>query len=319
MEKLITLIVACDLKGCIGKKGQIPWRLAADMEIFRKLTIGQSVIMGRKTYNSLPPQFRPLPERQNIVITRESSLNYGNQVTVVNSWNQALESTTNKYVFVIGGADIFRLALPQASRIIKTSVQTIIANGDTFIPEMVALTTPWHKTASLSHPKDVKNEHDFNLEVWDREDHPPPETFYLNSARHLDQLVKMLIISSKGICSFCPQYLPRFHTGGIVTQNTNWQVVNNGWPYKGTSIHLLVIPKRHLTDLTQISQIEWLDLGSIIKKLVTDHSLTGYSLFCRSGNMKQTGATVAHLHFHLLSGQNEDGEGQPIKVKLGFG
>lgn len=318
MEKLITLIVACDLKGCIGEKGHIPWRLAEDMKIFRKLTTGQPIIMGRKTYDSLPPEFRPLPGRQNIVITRESGLNYGDQVTVVHSWGQALKSTTNEHVFVIGGADIFRLALPQANRIIKTSVQTITA-GDTFMPEIVALTTPWHKTASLSHPKDEKNEYDFNLEVWDREDRPPPETFYLNGARHLDQLVQMLIISSKGICSFCPEYLTQFHTGEIVTQNTNWQIVNNGWPYRGTSVHFLVIPKRHLTDLTQISPAEWLDLSSVIKKLVTDYSLTGYSLFCRSGNMKQTGATVAHLHFHLLSGQNEDGKGQPIKVKLGFG
>lgn len=319
MQRNITIIAACDHNGCIGKNRQVPWRLAEDMKIFRELTTGYPVIMGRKTYESLPPTFRPLPGRQNIVITRRDNLDYGDQVTIVQSLEQALVSTgAAKHIFVIGGADIFRLALPEAKRIILTSVQTTIESGDIFMPELISLALPWHKVASVSHPQDKNNEYDFNLEVWHRQDYPMAETFYLNSSRYVDQLIRMLTIMSEGICSFCPEHITRFHTGEIVRQTNHWQVVVNGWPYEGAKVHWLIIPKEHLTDLTQISPEAWLELGPIINNLVQAHSLAGYALFCRSGDMRKTSATVAHLHFHLLSGQGKDGDGKPIKVKLGF-
>ncbi len=319
MERNITIIAACDRNGCIGKNGQVPWRLAEDMKIFRELTTDYPVIMGRKTYESLPSTFRPLPGRQNIVITKQNDLDYGDGVTVVQSWEYALASAeADKHIFVIGGADIFRLALSEAKRIILTSVQTTVESGDIFMSELISLTLPWHKVASVSHPQDKNNEHDFNLEVWHRQGYPMTETFYLNSSRYVDQLIRMLTIMSEGICSFCPEHITRFHKGEIVGQTNHWQVVVNGWPYEGTKVHWLIIPKEHLTDLTQISQEAWLEFGPIINNLVQAHNLTGYSVFCRSGEMKKTSATVAHLHFHLLSGQGQDDGGKPIKVKLGF-
>lgn len=132
---MISIIVATDRDGCIGKNGQIPWRLPSDMKRFRNLTIGHTVIMGRKTYESLPERFRPLPNRTNIVISR--SWKCSDYILIANSLEEALlEDSADEECFIIGGGEIYSQALGFANKIHLTEVQTVVTEGSTFFPSL---------------------------------------------------------------------------------------------------------------------------------------------------------------------------------------
>jgi dihydrofolate reductase len=111
----VTLILAAADNGVIGKDGVIPWRIANDMKRFKALTLGKKVVMGRKTWDSLPR--KPLPGRDNIVVTRDASWRADGAVRAA-----SLESALTGEVMVIGGAEIYRAALPFADCIELTEV-----------------------------------------------------------------------------------------------------------------------------------------------------------------------------------------------------
>jgi dihydrofolate reductase len=115
---VITLVVAAARNGVIGKDGAIPWRLSDDLKRFKALTLGHSVVMGRKTWDSLPPKNRPLPGRRNIVVTRDAG--WRSEGAEALSLDQALGQGGE--IFVIGGGEIYRAALPKADRIELTEV-----------------------------------------------------------------------------------------------------------------------------------------------------------------------------------------------------
>jgi dihydrofolate reductase len=115
---MITLVVAAARNGVIGKDGAIPWRLPDDLKRFKALTLGRTVVMGRKTWDSLPPRNRPLPGRRNVVVTRDAGWRAEGAERA--TLEQALAMAD---VFVIGGAEIYRAALPLADRIELTEVQ----------------------------------------------------------------------------------------------------------------------------------------------------------------------------------------------------
>lgn len=132
---IISLIVAAARNGAIGKDGQMLWHLPEDMRYFREVTQGKSVIMGRKTWESLPERFRPLPGRKNIVISRQ--LNYPvNGAHLVASLEAALrESSEEAEVFIIGGAQVYQDALPFAHRVYLTQIDADY-EADVFFPEL---------------------------------------------------------------------------------------------------------------------------------------------------------------------------------------
>ena len=112
----LTLVVAIARNGVIGQDNRLPWHLPEDLAHFKALTTGHAVIMGRKTWASLPPKFRPLPQRLNIVVTRDPAFRADGAV-VVHSLPDAVAAAGDKQAFVIGGAEIYGLALPLAERI----------------------------------------------------------------------------------------------------------------------------------------------------------------------------------------------------------
>jgi dihydrofolate reductase len=117
---MITLVLAMAENGVIGNKGAIPWRIADDMKRFKALTLGKPVVMGRKTWESLPR--KPLPNRVNIVVTRQADWAAGGAVTA-SSLDDALNKTHGAAeVMVIGGGEIYRAALARADRIELTEV-----------------------------------------------------------------------------------------------------------------------------------------------------------------------------------------------------
>ena len=126
---MITLVLAMADNGVIGDKGAIPWRIAADMRRFKALTMGKPVVMGRKTWDSFPK--KPLPGRANIVITRDRNFAAPGAI-VVHSLEDALaraEAEKADEIAIVGGAEIYRAALPLARRIELTEVH-IQAEGD---------------------------------------------------------------------------------------------------------------------------------------------------------------------------------------------
>ena len=132
---MISLIAALARNRAIGKNGQLLWHLPEDMRHFRETTRGKPVIMGRKTWESLPDSFRPLPGRHNIVISRNPAY-VAPGATLVPSLDEAIrEAGDASEVFVIGGAELYRQALPIADCLYLTEIDENFA-GDVFFPEL---------------------------------------------------------------------------------------------------------------------------------------------------------------------------------------
>jgi dihydrofolate reductase len=129
----ITVVAAVTRGGVIGRDGGIPWRIPEDMARFRELTTGHAVVMGRRTWESLPDQFRPLPGRDNVVVTRNPdwSAQGADRAGSVDDALELLESAPR--VFVIGGGEIYAAALPFADELLLTEIDAEI-EGDTTFP-----------------------------------------------------------------------------------------------------------------------------------------------------------------------------------------
>jgi dihydrofolate reductase len=130
----IALVAAVARGGVIGRDGGVPWHLAEDLARFKSLTTGHAVVMGRKTWDSLPERFRPLPGRRNIVVTRDPEWQ-ADGAERAGSLDEALASAAeDARVFVIGGAQIYRQALPLADELLLTEIDLEV-EGDAFFPE----------------------------------------------------------------------------------------------------------------------------------------------------------------------------------------
>lgn len=140
----ITLIAAVADNGCIGKNGGLPWYLPEDLKRFKRLTVGKVVVMGRKTWESLPEKVRPLPERTNVVITRQTEYALPAPVEKFASLEAALTAHRDDEVMVMGGADIYQQAFPSATNLELTCVHQTI-EGDVFFPTMDE--AAWKETA----------------------------------------------------------------------------------------------------------------------------------------------------------------------------
>jgi dihydrofolate reductase len=126
---MIKAIVAMAENRVIGQGGTIPWHLPEDFKFFKATTMGHAILMGRKTYESIG---KPLPGRENIVLSRTMPETYG--VTVIRSLDDLIEPTDGKDLFVIGGEEIYRLLLPRVQELYVTKVPQVI-EGDTHFPD----------------------------------------------------------------------------------------------------------------------------------------------------------------------------------------
>lgn len=149
----IHMIVARSANGVIGKDGDIPWRLRDDMRFFRETTTGNTVVMGRKTFESLR---KPLPNRKNVVITRDRDFE-ADGVTVVHSPEEALKVPRQGDLFVIGGQQIYEAFLPRTDVVYVTEVEAYV-DGDTRFPD---LGSEWQLTELDRHGADADNDHGF--------------------------------------------------------------------------------------------------------------------------------------------------------------
>lgn len=132
---MIALVAAVAKNNCIGKGNELVWRHPKDVEHFKAVTNGKIVLMGRKTWESLPPKFRPLPNRKNIVITRQTPYPVLQDVDVFASIDDALAAHTGEDILVIGGAEIYRQTIDHADTLYITHVDMEVA-GDAFFPNI---------------------------------------------------------------------------------------------------------------------------------------------------------------------------------------
>lgn len=165
----LSLVVAVADNGVIGRDGDLPWRLPADLAHFKRLTLGHALIMGRKTYESIG---RPLPGRLSIVLTRDAAYDPGHEaVLVANDLPTAIARAADagdfdaSVISIIGGGEVYRLALPLTDVVHYTRVHATV-EGDATFPELRA--TEWALDVSEPHEADAKNEHGFTFETWTR-------------------------------------------------------------------------------------------------------------------------------------------------------
>ena len=145
----IVIIAAVAKNRAIGKDNQLLWNIPQDMAHFKALTAGHTVVMGRKTWESLPPRFRPLPGRRNIVIRRQADY-AAPGAELADSLENALKlASTAGAVFIIGGEQIYRQAMAVADRLEITEVD-LAPEADAWFPEIAAV--DWEKTAEIAGP-----------------------------------------------------------------------------------------------------------------------------------------------------------------------
>lgn len=153
----LQLVVAIDENGGIGKNNQLLWHLPADLKHFKEITTGYPIIMGRKTFESIG---KPLPNRRNIVVSRQSNL-YIEGVEVVHSLSQATDLLhANEQAFIIGGAEIFQQSMPLVNTIHLTVVHQVF-EADTFFERPNP--SDWMELSHETHPADEKNGYSYSF------------------------------------------------------------------------------------------------------------------------------------------------------------
>ena len=162
---IISLIAALAQNRVIGKNNALPWHLPDDMKYFMQTTSGHHVIMGRKNYDSIPEKFRPLPNRTNIVVTRQPQFKAPG-CTLVHSIEEALEIAGQHgedEAFIIGGAEIYHNGFEMADRLYLTEIHASI-DGDTYFPEFNKAN--WKEISRKHHPTDERHRYPFDFVVY---------------------------------------------------------------------------------------------------------------------------------------------------------
>ncbi len=169
MIPVLSLVVARAANGVIGRDGDLPWRLKSDLALFKATTLGKPIIMGRKTWDSLPK--KPLPGRMNVVLSRDGSFE-PQKAVVCESFMEAVQMAREQAqddgvdeVCVIGGRALFEMALPKAKRLYITEVDATV-EGDVTFPEFDE--AAWTEIRREEYPAGEGDDHAFTLRVLER-------------------------------------------------------------------------------------------------------------------------------------------------------
>jgi dihydrofolate reductase len=162
----ISIIAAVAENGVIGRQGKLPWRLSDDLRRFKQLTMGHTIIMGRRTWESIG---RALPGRRTVVVSRNPEFRTDvDGVTATTSLEGALEiaeAASDNETFIIGGAELYRESFTRANRLELTRVRAEV-NGDTYFPDIAW--NDWQLVGSDEHDANEKNEYAYRFETYDR-------------------------------------------------------------------------------------------------------------------------------------------------------
>ncbi|WP_188205976.1 dihydrofolate reductase [Alkalibacillus aidingensis] len=159
---MYSLIVAMDENQAIGYNKGMPWHLPNDLKYFKEVTQGHPIVMGRKTFESIG---RPLPKRHNIIMTRDPQYQQEG-CTIIHSWDQLKEVVTDENeVFIIGGSELFQIAMPHVSRMYLTVIHEQFP-ADTYFPEVDF--SEWNLVKKIRGERDEKNVYGHTFYVYDR-------------------------------------------------------------------------------------------------------------------------------------------------------
>ncbi len=158
----LSLIVAVSENNVIGRNGDLPWRLSADLKRFKRLTMGHHIVMGRRTFESIG---RLLPGRITVVLSRNPDFSADGVIAVSDVDEALLRIAGDNEAFIIGGAQLYRWTLHRVARMYVTTVHADV-DGDTLFPPVDW--SQWTLLEDVRFPADEKNDHDYSFRVYDR-------------------------------------------------------------------------------------------------------------------------------------------------------
>ena len=138
----------------------------------------------------------------------------------------------------------------------------------------------------------------------------------LRHARVKAQTQKMRGLIDQGICAFCEEYFEKYHDNPIEFQTKHWIVSKNDYPYKRTKLHLLLIPKQHAAMVSGLSQDVRAELMEVLVEVENRWKFPSYAVGMRVGDPALNGGTVEHIHAHVVVGDNDDPEHEPVRFKM---
>ncbi len=300
----IILIAAMDKNRVIGKNNTLPWNLPGDRKRFALVTEGGTVVMGRITYESIVTMLgKPLPGRRSIVFTRQAEYpipaEFRDTVSTVSSWDEMLHRAGGaEEIFIVGGEEIYRLALPHADRVILTRVDAE-CEGDTFFPELSE--KEWRRIYSDNegfHKERPEDEYPYMIDWYTRRPRPPAVA--IDNARLPEQREAMERILARGHCPFCPENLTLEHKKPILHTGDFWVVTENQWPYKNTKLHLILILRHHATTIADIPIPAFAELGEHLRWIENEYGVSGGAFCARFGDTNSSKATVSHVHVQFI-------------------
>ena len=155
---MLTMIFACDMNNAIGKDGDLPWKQSTDLQHFKQITLGGTIVMGRKTWESLPGK---LPNRTHLVLTRSSR----DDVDTI-TYEEVLDLSSEQEIFIIGGGEIYNLFLPHTEKIHRTIIHCTVDDADTFVPEINMHVFRLSKSEKVM--KSERDDYDMTFELLER-------------------------------------------------------------------------------------------------------------------------------------------------------
>jgi dihydrofolate reductase/diadenosine tetraphosphate (Ap4A) HIT family hydrolase len=302
----ISLLVAADELDTIGRDGALPWYLPDDLKRFKRFTTGHVVVAGRLTQDSIVARLGgPLPGRTTVVVTRQAGLveddhvRYANDVPAALALARELEAAAGgDEVFVIGGARIYGQVLPQAETVYLTRVHREV-EGDTHLP--AGWLAAFDRVAAEDHGE-------YSFETYQRR-----TLYYEGNYRTVEQLEDMRRLEAEGVCVFCPEHRDQVD---VLHREPQWTVVPNKFPYRGTRLHLLLVPDEHVADLADLSTPAQASFWPTLQWVREHYGLMHYGIAVRNGDPRYSGGTIRHLHVHLLQGDVDNPQHDPVRVKL---
>ncbi len=333
-----SLIYASARNDAIGRRGELPWDIPSDLAYFRRKTLGLAVIMGRLTAESIMKrQGKLLPGRFNIVVSSTLRLDesIGHVVPdLASAWHLA-ETLGALKAFVIGGRRLYCEAIEQVDEFEHTAVEAWPKDADTFfrpdgcagMDNLIADAAKgidrrvWQCTWHEEPSRGSKDDHYIRFERWERRASRPqtqgaqPPLYYLGNSRSQAQTDEMIGLEAKGICIFCPEHWNRGGGKVVLHENAGWALVDSDYPYPGTSRHMMLLPREHVSMLTDLSPVARASYWEMLDYVVANYGLTYFGTGARNGDMRYTGATIAHLHIHIIVG-DPDNEGDAVKLFL---
>jgi dihydrofolate reductase len=164
----ISIVVAVSDNNAIGAGGALLWHLPKDMQYFKEVTTGHHVLMGRKTWESIPAKFRPLTNRVNIIVTRQKDFKAEGAI-VVRSLDEGIEiakKAGEQELMVIGGGEIYKQVFPKANKVYLTKVHATFVDADAFAPDI--LNEDWKVASTETHWADEKHKYHFDFVVLEK-------------------------------------------------------------------------------------------------------------------------------------------------------